>query len=167
MRYSNHRVHRPLLVLVGLFPLGFGGFASAQEEVVPKSETSVARTAAQDGWLRGELRRRHDVARQVAVIQYVRWLNGLPPTVPLSAPLPPDRASYYAYGGPSLWSLAGGVFEPWPDLQGDIWGFSYDRPVRQSVGQRQVQTGLNRWESFPIYGDRVPPKPKRWGPVDY
>ena len=32
----------------------------------------------------------------------------------------------------------------------------YSNPVRQPIGQRQVQTGPNRWESHPVYVPEVP-----------
>jgi hypothetical protein len=48
-------------------------------------------------------------------------------------------------------AYAGGIFEPWPYVAGDIWGYPYVSSVRQPIGQRQLQTGPNRWESFPVY----------------
>jgi hypothetical protein len=110
--------------------------------------------AGADAYRRGEWRRRGAVARQVGVIQYIRWWNGLPPTVGVARSWPADRATYYAYGG--RWGRTGafGVFERWPYLPGDIWGFSYSAPVPQSVGQRQVQVGPNHWESRPVYPRR-------------
>ena len=49
------------------------------------------------------------------------------------------------------------VFEPWPYVPGDIWGYRYVNPVRQPIGQRQVQTSPTRWESFPIYEEDLLP----------
>lgn len=49
------------------------------------------------------------------------------------------------------------VFEPWPYIPGDIYGYMLPPRVRQSVGQRQVQTGPNRWESHPVYADELSP----------
>jgi hypothetical protein len=55
----------------------------------------------------------------------------------------------YAHGG------VGGplaVFQPWPFVPGDIWGYGARyQPARQPIGQQQVQTGPNRWESHPVY----------------
>ena len=49
------------------------------------------------------------------------------------------------------WSPPLGVFEPWPYVPGDIYGYYFPPYVRQSIGQRQIQTGPNRWESHPVY----------------
>ena len=65
----------------------------------------------------------------------------------------------YAYGAGPMWggsrqSWAGplAVFQPWPYVPGDIWGYgAYYQPARQPVGQQQSQTGPNRWESHPVY----------------
>ena len=65
----------------------------------------------------------------------------------------------YGYGVNPAWSgwrqgATGplSVFEPWPYVAGDIWGYrAYYQPARQPIGQVQTQTGPNRWESHPIY----------------
>jgi hypothetical protein len=121
--------------------------------------------AAADSYARNEALRQRDLHRQIGVIQYLRWWNGVPMTLPLSRPFPPDRASFYAYGGLTrTWHT--GVFELWPYLPGDIWGYSYDDAVVQSVGRREVQAGPGRWESQPIY---APPSPaaRSTGPRAY
>ncbi len=133
----------------------------AQEEVPAYAHPDSQR----DAHWRGERQRRADVARQVGTIEYLRWLNGLPATVPLRGPLAADRAAYYAYGRQRMGNRRLTIFEPWPYLPGDIWGFDDDRTVPQSVGQRQVQTGPNRWVSYPVYADA--PRPARSGPHSY
>jgi hypothetical protein len=55
------------------------------------------------------------------------------------------------------WTPPVSVFEPWPYIPGDIYGYSFPPFVRQSIGQRQIQTGPNRWESHPVYPDEVTP----------
>ena len=139
----------------------------AQEEVPGYSRPYRARDASEDAYRRGELRRRADVAGQVGTIQYVRWLNGLPPTVPHFAPQAVDRAAYYAFGMPEVMSGRSTVFERWPYLPGDIWGFVYDCPAPQSIGQRQIQTGPHRWQSFPVYREVPRVNPVRSGPRSY
>jgi hypothetical protein len=64
----------------------------------------------------------------------------------------------YAYGAGPLWGGYGSggyplsVFQPWPYLPGDIYGYgAYYAPARQPIGQQQLQTGPNRWESHPVY----------------
>jgi hypothetical protein len=46
-------------------------------------------------------------------------------------------------------------------VPGDIWGYQHIPPSRQSIGQVQMQTGPNRWESRPVYATppREPPPP--------
>ena len=55
------------------------------------------------------------------------------------------------------WSPPLSVFEPWPYIPGDIYGYYFPSYVRQSIGQRQIQTGPNRWESHPVYADELAP----------
>jgi len=65
----------------------------------------------------------------------------------------------YAYGAGPLWGGYGqgwggpmAVFQPWPYVPGNIYGYpAYYQPARQPIGQQQVQTGPNRWESHPVY----------------
>ncbi len=141
--------------------------AMTREVVQAYARPFTAADASAQAYRRGEQRRRADVAQQVGVTQYIRWLNGLPPTLSREVRVPADRAAYYAYGATRDRGWCFGVFEPWPYLPGDIWGFSFDRPVPQSVGQRQIQTGPNRWESHPIYrrSESHPPRPT--GPRSY
>lgn len=70
------------------------------------------------------------------------------------------RRSAYGYGdyGRGLTPLYGGgysrdIFSPWPYVPGDIYGYQWYNPAPQSIGQRQIQTGPNRWESHPVYAD--------------
>lgn len=121
---------------------------------------------------RGDARRRWEVGRQIALIQDQRRWNGLAPTVPL-VPTGPNRVSFYAYG--NRWDLprCRPVFEPWPYVPGYIWGYQFDDPAPQPIDRRQVQTGPNRWVSYPVYpGDtgyleeRVKREPVERVPVD-
>ena len=43
----------------------------------------------------------------------------------------------------------------WPYAVGRIDGYGFYDAIRQPIGRRQVQTGPNRWESFPIYAEDV------------
>jgi hypothetical protein len=85
----------------------------------------------------------------------------------------------YAYSSDRLIGRRGGlymeryrsspvsVFEPWPYIPGDIYGYSFPPPIRQPIGQRQIQTGLNRWESHPVYAEDVAPRaPESWREID-
>src|SRR5262245_37532114 len=56
------------------------------------------------------------------------------------------------WGAYSAWRGGPAVFTPWPYVPGDIYGYPmYYPPARQPIGQTQVQTGPNRWESHPVY----------------
>jgi hypothetical protein len=50
----------------------------------------------------------------------------------------------------------GPLFEPWPYVPGDIYGWRTFSTVRQPIGQTQIQTGENRWESHPVYDPPLP-----------
>ena len=71
----------------------------------------------------------------------------------------------YSSGGGPMWGGYGqggygplSVFTPWPYVPGDIYGYgAYYPPARQPIGQTQVQTGPNRWESHPVYNPPVTP----------
>lgn len=121
-----------------------------------------------------EVQRRQAIGQQLATIEDMKsraglasWYGG---QVYYYRPYSLD--SWYAQGaarndrssGPVARSW-GTVFERWPYVPGDIWGYTPDRPVRQSIGQRQVQVSPQRWESFPVYADTVlapaaPPAPQ-------
>jgi hypothetical protein len=61
----------------------------------------------------------------------------------------------YAYPAPRRWGVRT-VFEPWPLVPVDIYGYTYIAPLRQPVGRWQGQTGPNRWESHPVYDPPLP-----------
>jgi hypothetical protein len=109
-----------------------------------------------------ETLRQRATDRQLGLIGDMQWYSGLPTwyggNTYVYRPFSLDHL--YAYGpgrsraGP--WR-DGYVFAPWPYVPGDIWGYQHEQPVRQSLGQRQVQIGPNRWESHPVYADTDSP----------
>jgi hypothetical protein len=112
---------------------------------------------------RQDLRRRGEIAMQLATIEQIKWYAGYPS----SFHAPPSLARVYAFGPGSayfrrpLWSSTAplGVFEPWPLVPGDIWGYPWYDYVPQPIGRIEIQTGPNRWESHPVYAplpDAVP-----------
>lgn len=50
-----------------------------------------------------------------------------------------------------------------------LWGYPDVTFARQPVGQRHTQTGPNRWESHPVYGEpvRLPTIPPVSGPREF
>jgi hypothetical protein len=139
--------------------------------------------AGYDAYQLGEERRRANIAYQLYLNDQLKYWSGIPTSrgetiyygagagnfaagfygnaVPL---VPPANLAYtYAYGrfGPRGWRAAGlsgprTVFEPWPYVPGDIYGYMYYSPMRQPIGQQQTQTGENRWESHPVYDPPLP-----------
>lgn len=110
-----------------------------------------------DAYRLAEEQRQAAVANQLAANDTMRAWSGLPPSrgyamyygypglyVPAVS-----REYAYAYGRP--WYAPPTVFEPWPVVPGDIYGFTYVPSVRQPIGRWEGQTGPNRWESHPIY----------------
>jgi hypothetical protein len=140
--------------------------------------------AGYDAYQLGEERRRANIGYQLYLNDQLKYWSGIPTSrgetiyygVPGSfaagyygnaVPLvPPANLDYtYAYGrfGPRGYGALGPgwvgpqtVFEPWPYVPGDIWGYTYYSPMRQPVGQHQEQTGPNRWESHPVYDPPLP-----------
>ena len=113
--------------------------------------------AGLDAYRLAEERRQAAVANQLATNDLMRAWSGLPsnrgyamyygyPGVYVPAA---SREYAYAYGRP--WVARRTVFEPWPVIPGDIYGYTYVPPVRQPIGRWEGQTGPNRWESHPIY----------------
>jgi hypothetical protein len=102
-----------------------------------------------------ELERQAAVRRQVQLNDAMRWRAGLPPANGVFYyPFPGNLESVYGYG-PSH-PFGPNVFTPWPYVPGDIWGYRHVPPSRQSIGQVEIQTGPNRWESRPVYA--MPPR---------
>ena len=73
---------------------------------------------------------------------------------------------YYSPYVPTRWD------DPWGDLGygwpygvGRIYGYGFYDAVRQPIGRREVQTGPNRWESFPVYAEDLLPDASPVPPV--
>ena len=136
--------------------------------------------AGQDAYLYHEARRLEDINNQLGLVEQMKWYSGLPPLGAMGTWStnghgagfyrdPPSLDYIYATGrrsadgygawGRGLTPLFGGaysrdIFSPWPFVPGDIYGYQTYRTVPQSIGQVQVQTGPNRWESHPVYAAR-------------
>jgi hypothetical protein len=87
---------------------------------------------------------------------YYGYLPGYGPVYPAAAFTRANRDYAYAYGHHAYASGPLTVFEPWPYVPGDIYGYIDYRPIRQSIGQWQGQTGPSRWESHPVYDPPLP-----------
>ncbi len=117
--------------------------------------------AGLDAFRLAEEQRQARVAQQLAQADQFKFWAGLPTSrgetiyygyPPAYAALPRANRDYlyaYGYGRSGYRPLT--VFEPWPFVPGDIYGYVDYRPLRQPLGQWQGQTGPNRWESHPVY----------------
>jgi len=133
----------------------------AGEAVYPRAYDGFqAGRDAQDYW---EARRRDAINRQLGWNEFYRWraATGDPTTLYYDPYLP--HAPYGRYGY-DLFSA------PWLGAPGPVLGYGYYDAVPQPIGRRQVQTGPNRWESFPVYAEdllekEASPRPPRGRPL--
>jgi hypothetical protein len=160
-------------VIAGLIA-GLASAAAAQEGVAPYDGLR----AGEEAHAIGEAQRRQRLNDQLYLNDAMRARYGWSPAAGsvvwygnaagYGRPLGIDYA--YAYSSNRLpgrragglyieryWSPPATVFEPWPYVPGDIYGYHVPPYVRQSIGQRQIQTGPNRWESHPVYADELAP----------
>ena len=149
-----------------LLTIGAPLIVSLVATVAPAEQPAVysGLDASHDAYMRNEERRRSEVSPQLDLVERLNWYA--------------SAAPYYSgdvyYGSRSLtesshahgrwhrrrWSAFkhGPIAEHGRAVERDLWGRSpLVGGVRQPVGQRQIQTGPNRWESHPIYAE--PPAP--------
>jgi hypothetical protein len=144
---------------------GLAGVAAAQEPVIVGRQYDGIQ-AGLDAFRLAEEQRQAAVARQLALNDQMRFFNGYPTSrgeTIYYGYLSPGAMYAYGFGPPVLpranldYVYAYGarplsVFQPWPFVAGDIYGYpAYYPPARQPIGQTQIQTGPNRWESHPVY----------------
>jgi hypothetical protein len=163
--------------------IGLAATLPAQEVASPRPYDGIQ--AGYDAFQLGEERRRANIAHQLYLNDQLKYWSGIPTSRgetiyfaacgPSSfaagfygnaAPVVPtanlDATYAFGRGGPRGivrrrgWIGPQTVFEPWPFVPGDIWGYTYYSPMRQPVGQQQVQNGPNRWESHPVYDPPLP-----------
>jgi hypothetical protein len=124
--------------------------------------------AGRDAYLLGEWRRQQAIERQVRTIDRMAWYSGLPTVTPY----PPDLETAYAHGisldsSPITYRRAESaarrglypppVFEPWPVVPGDIFGYPYVERAPQPVGHQVIVTGPSSYIYRPIYTRPGPP----------
>jgi hypothetical protein len=133
----------------------------------PAERTYDGIQAGLDAFRLAEEQRQAALANQLAVNEQMRAWSGLPlargyttiygyPGYVVPGPSPVALDYAYAYGVPRYWGGVRTVFEPWPVIPGDIYGYTYIAPLRQPIGQWQGQTGPRRWESHPVYDPPLP-----------
>jgi hypothetical protein len=157
-------------MLAGLLVLA-GEFAVAQE-TVPYDGLRAGEEAHQIGetqrqqrlndqlYLNDSMRARYGWAPSSSVVWYGNAGYGGPRSIDYAYAYSSDRLLSRRARGLYIdryWSPPISVFEPWPYVPGDIYGYSFPPYVRQSIGQRQFQTGPKRWESHPVYAEEATP----------
>jgi hypothetical protein len=128
------------VVVSGLVVAALVGTSALGQQPAPRPYDGIQ--AGLDAFRLAEERRQANVAMQQAVNDQARFWNAVPANL--------DFAYAYGFGARRV-PVPLTVFEPWPYVPGDIYGFTPYFPVRQPVGQWQGQTGPNRWESHPVY----------------
>jgi hypothetical protein len=159
--------------------------AWSQDDRVP-----VGIRAGQEAYQQAEAQRRAAVGAQVELNQILRnrlpWMSPYGETIyyappgysvvgGYSTPYGTGLTMHRGYGySPQSYlgataAFGPGSYIPYPSLF--AWS-DPPPPLRQPIGQRQVQTGPRRWESFPIYADDVeapappPPAPRPAPPIE-
>ena len=162
-----------IVVLFGAITLGTKDVSA--QYYAPRAYDGIQ--AGLDAYQLAEERRRANIDQQLYLNDQMKAWSGLPTSrgetiyygygAPFSAygswygsGYSVSREFAYAYGPRTYyhrgWNRYPTVFEPWPYIPGDIYGYQGSYPVRQPVGQHQEQTGPNRWESHPVYDPPLP-----------
>lgn len=140
------------------------------DEVILDRRPYTAYDAIEEGYLNSEAQRMSLINSQLDTVDRLR---------PFIVPVQLRRGYYardpyveavYAYGRRGLFGRRPAgyvvirrapvvayqqrqVFEPWPYVPGDIYGYSARTAARQPIGHESRQTGPNRWEYRPLYAD--------------
>jgi len=121
--------------------------------------------AGADATRRNDARQRQAIKLQLDTIDQMKWYSAIgaagfgteyyrdPPS--LDYVYATGRWSTMGGYGPSPWRTPHDIFQPWPYVPGDIWGYRWNSTVRQPIGRREIQTGPHRWESHPVYADEL------------
>lgn len=158
------------------FPLTMGAIAlvaasmalpvASAQQPAPAPPKYDGIMAGQEAYVRAEAQRHQNLATQLSANDTMAWYAGAPTTTPY----PPDLESVYANypprayrpGQPRLvYAHRGypGVFEAWPMVPGDIWGYPYLRRVAQPRGTVTIPTGPNGYISRPLYDSDLAARP--------
>src|SRR5262245_35250381 len=101
--------------------------------------------AGLDAFRLAEEQRQAGASQQLFLNDQLKYWAGIPTSR--------GETIYYGYYSPVMFPAVGFSAPVFPSY---IYGYPYYPflPFRQPIGQQQVQTGPNRWESHPVY---VPP----------
>ena len=139
-----------------------GRLVAAPAEVQDQPQLSDSHDtfdASRDAQERFERKRRGNIDRQLNLLEQMRWHSGLP----YPGRWPPSLDYIYGRGlGPVYRPGVNGayrsynpsfpdVFEPWPFVPGDIYGYGYLDQVEQPLGHKVIEAGPDRQITQPIY----------------
>jgi hypothetical protein len=120
-------------LLAAVATITFGGTVLAMAGALDPEVYTDGFNPATELYQINEVQRRDQIARQLDLNRRMIWSSGYVPQLPT-------------------------IFEPWPRVPGDIWGYPQNRPVEQPSGHESRQVGPNRWIYRPIYST-VPAPP--------
>ena len=128
-----------LLVIVWL-ALGDGYVAAQQPSPYTRPYDGIQ--AGLDAFRLAEERRQAGTSQQLFLNDQLKYWSGIPTSR--------GETIYYGYASPTAFPAIGFSTPVFPAY---IYGYPYYPflPFRQPIGQQQVQTGPNRWESHPVY----------------
>src|SRR5690606_20182806 len=113
--------------------------------------------AGRESYYYFESQRQANIQSQIGWIDTMRWLNGLPSRY-TGLRNSPSLAAIYSGATEGL--VPGGyVFEPWPYVPGDIYGFQWDDLTSQPIGNDLTFDGPNRYSYRAVYAPDGPPAP--------
>ncbi len=140
------------MAALALLPVAIGGEAArAQSPILTPQQ------AARQSYLRNEPLRENRARLQIDAIDTMRWWGGLPSRYTGLRGAPSLAA---IYSGATTGLVDGNyVFEPWPYVPGDIFGFQWDDLVAQPIGNRITFNGPNRYTYEPVF-----PQPQEVAP---
>jgi hypothetical protein len=131
---------------------GLGQLATAQDPLTAVRPYDGIQ-AGLEAFRLAEEQRQGAVLQQLSMNDQLRFGNGYAPNFGNSiyyGYMSPQALALYGFWGPPDTGWTG--FQPGPFLGGGLWGAGARyQAARQPIGQAQIQTGPNRWESHPVY----------------
>ena len=124
--------------------------ADSPDKSAPQGE--VLYPKAYDGFQASRDAHAYAEARRVDAINRQLGWNEL---LKIQAATGEPNTLYYRPYVPLRWDTPWVDASHWPYGVGRIYGYGFYDTVPQPIGRREVQTGPNRWESFPVYAEDV------------
>jgi len=132
-----------------------GWLAALAAPAVAQGPLLTPQEASRESYWFFESQRQANTQRQIGWIDTMRWLSGLPSRY-TGLRNSPSLAAIYSGATEGL--VPGGyVFEPWPYVPGDIYGFQWDGLGSQPIGNQVTFGGPNRYSFRPLYPADAPP----------